>query len=214
MRRCFFLTPWVLLATVHCGSEVSRGGASGAGGQEMPADGGTDATEDSTGQAGAGGGTAEDGGSPHDGGSPQDGGSNFFDTLDGIWLMGWSGGLRHYSWVRFVVQGPGAGEADFLSGDTLSSNTPYWNCSGKGSWTIAAKPDTVQLFLPASCGAPTFEVYTFLSLMPIPPGGYPKGAILGGNAETNPPNGLTLEAYKFAPSQCDASMTSCIDPFL
>ena len=51
-------------------------------------------------------------------------------------------------------------------------------------------------------------------LMPIMPGGYPKGAILGGNAETNPQNGLTLEVYKFTPAQCDAAMTSCIDPFL
>jgi hypothetical protein len=171
--------------------------------------GGIDAAEDASGGTGAGGSTPEDAGSPMDGGW-----GGFPSTLEGIWLIGWSGGLNHYSWVRFVVPDPGGGDADFLSGDTLSVNAPYWNCSGKGSWALTQKPDTVQLFFPASCGVPSVEVYTFLSLMPVMPGGYPKGAILAGNVQENPQVGMILEAYKFAPTQCDAAMTSCTDPFL
>src|SRR2546425_5048792 len=38
------------------------------------------------------------------------GANSFPDALPGIWLIGWSGGLEHYSWARFH----GGGAVDVL----------------------------------------------------------------------------------------------------
>jgi hypothetical protein len=123
----------------------------------------------------------------------------------GTWLIGWSGGMDHYSWVRLEP----AGLARFLDGAELSGNAPFWNCNGAGSWHLAAKPDTVALYFPAGCD-PAFAALTFANLAPAT--GYPPGAILTGSVEWSPTQ--TVEAYKFPDTQCDALMTTCTDPWL
>src|SRR5579864_8044777 len=64
--------------------------------------------------------------------APLDGGpATFPDALPGIWLIGWSGGLNHYSWVKFSSNGgavPG-GAAQFLQPMGNSAWTAYWPCS-------------------------------------------------------------------------------------
>lgn len=125
--------------------------------------------------------------------------------LDGIWLVGWSGGLNHYSWVRFDADGT----AHVLDGSAIGTNAPYWPCSGTGSWLFAQKPETVFLTLPAGCATPG-ESLTFSSFK-APEGGFPKGAVLGATLEASATP--SLEAWKFAGGQCNAAFTVCEDPF-
>ncbi|GMV16439.1 MAG: hypothetical protein HS104_18965 [Polyangiaceae bacterium] len=127
-------------------------------------------------------------------------------ALEGIWLVGWSGGMNHYSWVRFNADF----SADVLDGADLPANGPLWPCSGKGSWLFSAMLWNVHLTLPAGCSSMIAADLTFESLKAA--SGYAKGAILEANV-TQPPNGTPLEAYKFAASQCDAAMSSCKSPF-
>lgn len=133
-----------------------------------------------------------------------DGGSAFENQIAGIWLIGWSGGLEHYSWVRFT---PG-GRLDVLPPKGNVVWTPFWmNCSGAGQWTLAARPQTVQLALPMGCN-PQTEVLTFSVFRP---GGWP-GVIQTAAVEQNPSKG-PLSGHQFGPGQCDQMFTSCKLPF-
>lgn len=134
----------------------------------------------------------------------------FPSQLPGIWLMGWSGGLNHYSWVRFSSTTGYSGTADFLAGEDLPANAPYWPCTGQGEWTVTAKPDTIQLLFPASCGL-TSEAMTFLSFGPG--AGYPVDAIMQATIESLANPGMMIEGYKFAAGQCEADMSACGNPF-
>ncbi len=138
-----------------------------------------------------------------------DPGSPFLQNLQGIWLIGWSGGLNHFSWVRLRVDGGAGGQADFLSGKDMQANMPYWDCTGSGQWSLTAKPDTVGLYFPDACANLGFEALTFVSFSP--PAGYPDGAILQASIEST--SGVPLEGYKFPPDWCDPVMSSCADPF-
>jgi hypothetical protein len=134
---------------------------------------------------------------------------SFPQSLEGIWLFGWSGGMNHFSWVRISVPDMGGGAAQFLSGEGMFANVPIWNCSGAGTWMLTQKVDTIGFYFPSSC-AEGFKAYTFLSFQA--PSSFPNGAILEATVEdlTNP--GMTTTAYKFLSSQCDAAMTTCTDP--
>ena len=127
-------------------------------------------------------------------------------ALEGIWLIGWSGGMNHYSWVRLT--GEMAGVADFLDGADLAVNGPFWSCSGQGSWLVTAKPNTVMLTFPSECNLPakvlTFETFQL-------PTGWPNGVRLVAQL-TDLDVSVYLEGYQFPPSQCDAAMASCTDP--
>ncbi len=134
---------------------------------------------------------------------------DFWSTLEGIWLVGWSGGMNHYSWVRFDTTEPMAGDALFNPGEDVGANAPLWPCAGAGSWMATAKPDTVQLMFPANCSL-QMEVLSFVSVEPA--GGYPPGAIQAARIESLSAPGQ-LEGYKFAQSQCTPDMSSCDNPF-
>jgi hypothetical protein len=125
-------------------------------------------------------------------------------AIEGIWLIGWAGGLNHYSWIRFNADL----SADILDGANLPVNAPLWPCTGKVSYSMAAKPETFFVYLPTSCGTGT--ALTFEKLGP-PSDGYVKGSVLTATITAGP--GQTLEGYKFGPSQCDAAMTTCKNPF-
>lgn len=131
-------------------------------------------------------------------------------NLDGIWLLGWSGGLNHFSWVRFTVDGMAGGAAQYNAGADLAYNAPLWSCNGAGTWMLTAKPDTVGFNFPPSC-TDGFQAYTFLSFQ-APSSSFPKGAILEATVEAPTMPGQTFNAYKFPDSQCDAAMTKCTDP--
>jgi len=122
---------------------------------------------------------------------------------DGIWLIGWSGGLNHYSWVRFTAA---TSTIDLLRPTGNSAWTAYWDCAGSGSFYLAAKPNTVQMLLPAGCPT-TQDVLTFTMqptlMMPM--------EIYSTTIDENPPT-TPLDGHQFAGTQCDPGFTSCTLP--
>jgi hypothetical protein len=123
-------------------------------------------------------------------------------ALEGIWLIGWSGGAHHFSWVRI--------ESDYAltlaDGAALSSNLPYYQCNGAGTWMLTAKPETVGLQLPGDCG---FSSLTFTQWTGTPE--WPEGCLQQATVEDNL-LGTQLMACRFPPSQCNADMSACDDP--
>jgi hypothetical protein len=202
MRSATLALSCVVIAA--CGGAVSGGGATPDAGS---ADAAVDHASAGDDAAHADASPGSDAAPPGDGGgSPFDAG-DFFSALAGIWLVGWSGGLNHYSWVRF--DGSAAGTADYDPGGAeILSNAPYWSCSGQGSYTVTQKPNTVLLTFPAACNLPAL-VLTFDSFYSQ---GIPPKATLGAHVSTDPPN-QPLDGFKFPPSQCDANMTTCQAPF-
>ena len=138
-------------------------------------------------------------------------GTSFIDQMDGIWLVGWMGDMNHFSWVRIRVVSPGlgAGTADFLAGDDLAINSPYWQCSGLGKFLSSEKPNSILFTFPTSCPSSIQREYTFDRFRE--PGTYPKGAILSATV-TPLSGGSALQGYKFPDTQCSADMTTCSDP--
>jgi hypothetical protein len=65
----------------------------------------------------------------------------------------------------------------------------------------------VVLIFPSSCAVPD-KALTFESF--YPPGGYPAKATLAAHIADN---SFPIDGYKFPPSQCDAQMTMCSNPF-
>lgn len=143
-----------------------------------------------------------------------DASGSFPYTLDGIWLVGWIGGLNRFSWVKFQATSPSSGKAWILDGKGLSGGTvPYWNCSGATTWNITSKPGTLQLQMPdANCNGYKSSSYTFSGIKAMT-ASYPKGATH--QATVTAYQGSTpaqISGYKFPASQCDAAMAKCIDP--
>lgn len=134
---------------------------------------------------------------------------DFPANLDGIWLIGWSGGMNHFSWVRISGGSAWGGEAVFLADSGILSNLPFWNCNGAGSWTATQKINTIAFYFPSSCSL-GMEAYTFVSF-DVPSGG-PSKATLHATIEGAKP-GQLLDGYRFPLDQCDAAMTTCKDPW-
>jgi hypothetical protein len=133
--------------------------------------------------------------------------AEFIELLSGTWLIGWSGNLDHYSWIRF-----GSGSAMEILGDPggPTSVTPLWSCSGSGAWNLLAVASRVRLTLPSGCGTSANETLDFVSTQePSTPF---TGALLRANVQRIS-SGDTLQAYKYSDTQCDGGMTACISPW-
>ncbi|MBI5534271.1 MAG: hypothetical protein HY898_16220 [Deltaproteobacteria bacterium] len=199
----------------------SVGGSSGKGGSAPGGSAGTGGITPAGGSAGAG--AAGSGGAPLDAsvdvadvGPPDAPGdvdqiTAFVLTMNGVWLVGWGGGMNHYSWVRIRSDSPGSwsGTAEFLAGDDLAVNSPYWPCSGAGKFFIPAKPYSILFEFPSSCPSGIELEYTFDPF--YPPSAYPKGAILAATVTPLSMSG-SIEGYKFPDTQCNGDMTACTDP--
>ncbi len=122
-------------------------------------------------------------------------------ALEGIWLIGWSGGAHHFSWVRIEPNN----KLTVNDGAELSSNIPFFSCSGAGSWLLTAKLETIGLELPAPCG---FWPLTFEQWKGKPV--WPKGCLQEVLFE---PSAMApqLQGCRFPLSQCNADMTQCTD---
>ena len=142
-----------------------------------------------------------------------DGNAGFPQVLDGVWLVGWMGGLNRFSWIRFSVTSLAGGTAIINRGELSGGGTvPYWDCSGSTTWNITAKPDTIQLHYPSSlCTGTKSGTFTFTSIKPFADP-YPNGAQLVAAIQALTSSPATISGYKFPPDQCDAAMTSCKDP--
>jgi hypothetical protein len=124
-------------------------------------------------------------------------------ALEGIWLIGWSGGANHFSWVRIEADA----KITVNDGAALVANLPYYECNGPGGWMITAKPETIMLELPADC---SWSSLTFSKWTGTP--AYPPGCLQEVIVEDNTTASI-IGAWRFPPDQCDAAMTSCTDPF-
>jgi hypothetical protein len=132
----------------------------------------------------------------------------FLTAVQGTWLVGSSGGTTNYSWLRLTRDAPSVFTAYVQSGQDLTGNTPFWPCSGQGDWFLSQLRYSMLITFPSSCPV-KMEEYVFNPF--YAPTGYPKGAILTATITTL--SGKTaLVGYKFPDSQCNADMTSCIDP--
>lgn len=139
-------------------------------------------------------------------------GNSFAKQLAGIWLVGWAGGLNHYSWLKLTPTSDMGGTAIILDGAKLNANAPYWGCSGATTWNINSKPRTFQLQFPSpSCSGMKSTNLTFAAIKPAT-GGYPKGALELASVDDSGASGLKLTAYRFPASQCNTALTSCTDP--
>lgn len=140
----------------------------------------------------------------------------FPSYFEGVWLIGWSGGMNHFSWVRFgklVATMPSSSAAWILEGDDILGNVPLWSCHGKTTWGIGAAADTAYLDFPStSCDPqrPNSIGLVFGELV-APGSEAPPGAILSTTVKEQ----ATLQAlvgYRFPDTWCDAAMTQCKPP--
>jgi hypothetical protein len=125
--------------------------------------------------------------------------------IDGIWLIGWSGGLEHYSWLRFTSSGFGFGTVEILDPMGNAAWAPYF-CSGKGSFGMTQQPGTIGIM--GACS----KLYVLHWIDFYPPGAFPQGAILASHVDDLTGNMMTLDGWKFGANQCDASFTMCTLP--
>lgn len=186
-------------------SGTSGAGASGGGGSGASAGSGGGGAVGGTGGAGGAGGNGGTGG---DGGSTGVGGGGALkDNLDdGVWLIGWAGGLDHFSWVRFSFASPTDGSIDLLTPEQPSF-TPYFPCEGTGSFDIDEAASEATLQLPAGCGTDATLVFQSFSQA-----GGPPGVILVAQIE-HVGGGQSISGWKYDASKCDAAFTACADPY-
>jgi len=174
-------------------------GAAGGGGSSASTGGGTGGAAGGAGPGGGGAGS----------GSGGAGGSGGFPGLldDGPWIFGLSGGLDHYSWVRFDFVDPTKGSIAVLDAQGPSF-TPYFQCEGTGLFTTDPALGTAMLQLPGGCNMTvTFHFDSFGAPM-----GFPANALVAAKI-TVQGQGTMLDGYQYAPGWCDAAFTSCMPPF-
>jgi hypothetical protein len=141
---------------------------------------------------------------------------SFPAVLEGVWLVGWSGGMNHYSWIRFsaFVSYGKKSEARVLVGKEILSNTPYFGCGGQITWWMGAAARTAYLDFPSTSCDPSGIAtvgYVFSEVTP-PDGSSPPGTLLKATLKEQ----ATLKAisgFKLPADTCDAAMTTCKSPF-
>lgn len=129
------------------------------------------------------------------------------ELANGVWLIGWYGGLDHFSWFKFTFQTDLEGTFDMLDpfGVTL---VPLYQCQGKGLFTVNVGTATLHLTLPASCMLPV-QHYTFTAF--LPPDTFPPHATL---VATITAQQGQLAGYQHSADFCNAQFTACGDPFM
>jgi len=201
--------------TAGAGASGSSGtaGAAGAGGGSGSAGAGGRSGADSGSSGGASG---VDGGAGAGGRAGSDAGAQSFpDVLyQGVWFVGWSGGLDHYSWVKFSPSSPGATNGTWAVIDsTCLPCTPYFQCEGNnGLFSATSATRTLVMQYPLACsdsGAPGSETWTVQRI--LAPAGGPPGAELQLILDVSGRAGIA--AYRYSASHCDAGFTSCPGPY-
>lgn len=145
--------------------------------------------------------------------------SGFPATLyDSVWMAGWSGGLEHFSWIKFMPGPSGLGGTWETIAVGCSVCAPYFaGCpggNGKGGQFTATAPATLVLQLPATCavgGTTGVETWTFERI------GAPTATFTGSTAtafiRTSRTTGTSMMGYKYPPARCNPAFTTCQTPF-
>ena len=190
------------MSAVSTGGSVAGGesavptGGSAVGGQSS-ALGGTSAT--STGGA-ATGGTVNSGGNPSTGGSAGTGGAssacqtgfamNYMTLIfDGTWLCGWSGGVDHYSWLRFRQSDRSFADGGVNFGDAVGS---------------------LLLTSPTNCTSPSRLYWLVTEICPNT--GFPQQAdtVL---RLTTPASTTNFDCFRYPSDYCAPDFSSCPSPW-
>jgi len=139
------------------------------------------------------------------------------DLGRGVWVIGWSGGLDHYSWLRFNFEAPEFGTFEVIDAECPSCDT-YYGCEGSGYFWVAG--NTAWLQFPEECTAQTGRSHSFLEFGPLlPPSGFFPSAIQEASVtetmwdEDGNPNSSDLNTARFRASHCDPAFASCGSPF-
>jgi hypothetical protein len=186
-------------------SATSGPGGAGEGGAGAEGGGGSGGSA-GVGGAGAAGGDGGAGGDAGSGGAGGGGGALKANLEDGVWLIGWAGGLDHFSWVRFVFTTGTQGSIELLTPDQPTF-TPYFPCEGMGLFSIDEATSEALMQLPAACAQTTTLGFESFS-----PAGGPPSAILTA-AIQDQSVGQAISGYKYASSHCNAAFTTCGDPY-
>jgi hypothetical protein len=184
------------------------GGTSDGGGGAGAQGGGGSAPGGAGGDGGSGGQGGGIGGMGGEGGMGGQGGAGTFPAIlgDGIWLVGWSGGLDHYSWMKFTFLQPAAGTLEILDAECPSC-TGFFDCEGMGAFTVDVQSPADDVTVAACNLVPTFD---FQSFGPPPPF-FPSAILEAQIVETQTMNPLV--GLQFGPMACDPGFTQCINPF-
>ena len=201
-------------AFLACGEDEESADRTGAGSAGTPT-GGTTGRGGGAGTATGGqGGAAGSAGASGVAGSDA-GGQAFPSVLyQGVWFAGWSGGLDHYSWVKFSPSSPGATNGTWAAVDpSCVTCTRLLPCAGRdGLFSATPATRTIVMQYPLACsdsGAPGSETWTVRSISQ--PSGSPPGAelVLAIGVEGR----ASIDAYRYPASHCDAGFTSCPGPW-
>ncbi len=210
------------------GSGTSGGTSNGAASTTMGSgstgegSGGTGGSTTSTATTGAEGGEAgaSTGGSSDDGAGGTGGAGGSGGTLDpelpgvleeGVWLVGWSGGNDHFSWLEFSPDEPDALDGSFaiLEADCGICSGFVFGCEGTdGRYSIDLDTHEILMEYPAACSVDP-AVWGFKSVI-LSPTDYPPDALLKWSFELD--GGNTYNAFLYPRDQCDSGFTSCTWP--
>jgi hypothetical protein len=149
------------------------------------------------------------GGSGPGGQGGQGGGAGDFpQTLGiGLWLVGWSGGLDHFSWMRFSFFDQLSGSFDMIDAE-CGSCTPLYPCEGSGSFTADPVTRQLTLSLPVDCSDTSMLEFGAFA---APSGFYPAAILEAPVTEVGTANQLV--AAQFGEVHCDPTFTMCPSPF-
>lgn len=218
MRDRLIILGILSLAPGACGSNTSLGTAeAGVAADAIPGAEVADRPSDLGGPADADAAADVASPPPADALVAEDAASTFPARLyDGIWLVGWSGGLVHVSWVRFTPA------ADGLSGTWATAPGVCGACVGyfrggmpafdgctasDGTFTVTP-PATVTLRPPSACPEALMQSWTFADFRPGSNASRPE-VIEEATVHAAVPTISGLQAEKFRANHCGADLTTC-----
>jgi len=179
-------------------------------GEDVPLDAGEDASQDG-GDAAAD--VEETGDTEVDAAEP-DGGLEqpFPDILrEGVWLIGWHGGLEHFSWVRFDFVDMTRGSIE-VRDPRVEINMPFFACEGTGLFTAETLQRELVLQAPQCEGEVASGRYSWGAQSQTPPE-FMTSAILAVNISDLDNDGPGSTAYLFPLDFCEEDFSACRDPF-
>lgn len=132
------------------------------------------------------------------------------DVFAGVWLIGWEGGALHYSALRFPPETDTsmAGEMEFLSEPDVEFNSPYFLCSGVGSWMANSLMASFSVFYPPDCASETERISLTYTRFEEADGRF--GSTLRAVVEIRDGEMTdTVDAFWFPSEACNAEMSAC-----
>jgi hypothetical protein len=171
---------------------------------------GSGATSTASVSAGGAGGAVSSTSAGGTAGAGGQGGSGGFPSIlgEGVWLIGWSGGLDHYSWLRFDFVDEVSGNYQVIDA-TCPSCTGLYMCQGTNTFNADPATGELHISLPLPCAAAhTLDFQSFSA-----PSGFFPNAVLEAQILDVGTASMLIGA-QFPAAQCDSAFTTCANPFM